>query len=365
MQKVLQVSAGLGQGGAESMIMEIYEKIDKSRVQFDFLVYDDTPTHYTERVKELGGRVIVLDREKKWDIFGYKRKLKKIISQYGPYIAIHAHTDSHSAFPLLVAKTCGIKVRVCHSHTTKQREKTSAIRRCYRMVMRNIILNKATVLAACGAEAGYALYGKKVFTSNGVVIHNPVDIEAFLEKNSRRHTENGTITIGCVGSFREAKNHFFLVKLAALLKQKKISFKMQLVGTGELENDVKRQVNALNLQNEILFLGLRHDIPDLMASFDVLIMPSLYEGFPVTLVESQAGGIPALISDRITPEVDLGLGLIKRLSLDDSMEKWVNGIVECSKIISPDVEKRREVLIKKGFDTSSVINELYRIYGVK
>lgn len=364
MQKVLQISAGLRQGGAEAMIMNIYEKIDKSKVQFDFLVYDDAPTHYTERIKQLGGNVIFLKREHKWNIVDYKKRFMKIVSEYGPYIAVHAHTDSHSALPLTVAKQCGIKVRICNSHTTKQRENTSFIRKCYREIMRKQIIKNATILAACGTEAGYALYGKAVFQDRGVIIHNPIVINDYLCM-TRNNSENGDcINIGCVGSFREAKNHAFIIKIAASLKKKGINFKMYFAGTGELENEIKKMAFDNNLLDNVIFLGLRRDIPNLMASFDLLLMPSLYEGFPVTLIESQACGLPALISDRITSEVDLGMGLIISRSLNDSIDQWIESIFFCAKIESPDISLRKKTLLEKGYDTTSVINELYRLYGV-
>ena len=364
MQKVLQITASLRQGGAEAMIMNIYEEVDKTRVQFDFLVYDDTPTRYTKRVKELGGNVIVLHRSNKWNFYDYTRKLERIIEKNGPYVAVHAHTDSHSALPLSVAKKCGIKVRICHSHTTKQRENTSIIRKCYRSFMRNMIIMNATVLAACGTEAGNALYGKDVFEKRGVVIHNPIAIEDFLSKE--KYSDNSDyINIGCVGSFREAKNHKFIVRIAEGLKRRGVNYRIKLVGTGELENDIKKMVSELELCDYVEFMGLRHDIPDLMASFDLLLMPSLYEGFPVTLIESQASGLPALISDRITSEVDLGMGLIFSLSLNESIDTWVNRIIEITETHSPSSEQRRRILLEKGYDTASVIEELYRLYGVE
>lgn len=364
-QKVLQVTASLRQGGAEAMIMNVYEQIDRTRLQFDFLVYDDAPTHYTERVKELGGNVIVLKRHPSWNALEYWKKLSRILTEYGPYTAVHAHTNVHNALPLAVAKHCGIQKRISHSHSIKSYEGYGLLRKAFWGLMGKVIRRTATTFAACGTEAGYSLYGRKLFDDRGVVIHNPIAIEDYLSQKRADSLQKDCLTIGCVGSFREAKNHAFIVKIAAALKEKGIPFRMQFAGTGELEPEIRQMVSDQHLTDQIMFLGLRRDIPELMAQFDLLLMPSLYEGFPVTLIESQASGLPALISDRVPAEADLGMGLIARCALSDSLDQWVAQILKTASTETPDADIRRKILLEKGFDTASVVRELYQLYGVK
>ncbi|MGE1062807.1 glycosyltransferase family 1 protein [Megasphaera paucivorans] len=373
MYRILQVCGGLRQGGAETMIMNVYRAIDRKKIQFDFLVYNDETTFFTNEIKKLGGRVIVLDRKHKWNIIRYNNEFQEIIKTYGPYKAVHVHTNSHSGLPLWISKRASIPIRVCHSHSTLQQLHESISRKIYRFIMKHMILENATVLAACGKQAGIALYGENCFLRKGVIIPNAVDINLYLQNYSveinelrkQLHLDDECMIIGSVASFKDVKNHAFMLTIASRLKTLKINFVMIFVGDGILRNNIQKEASSLGLTKNIIFLGVRQDIPLLMQLFDVLLMPSLYEGFPVTLVESQAAGLPAVISDKIPNEVDLHLNLIGKHSLDSDVDEWVHAIIyAANKLADVSAVVRKSVITKRKLDIHDSVRIFYKIYGI-
>jgi glycosyltransferase EpsF len=370
--RILHVVGRLSRGGAETMIMNLYRACNKGVVQFDFLVYGDSDGSFDREIEDLGGRIIYLRRTNKLSIFQYYRNFKNIIYCYGPYKAIHVHTSFHSGLVLLCAKILKIPVRICHAHSTSDRNNSSKIRTLYQMVMRKMILFCSTQLLACGRDAGHFLYGC-AFDIRGSVFPNAID---YIRYNSvtRENIEKcikelgldySGIIIGSVASFREAKNHMFMLDIAEEMKKQGLQFKMVFAGGGSLFNDIKFEVEKRHLSDKILFLGIRDDVPVLMKVFDVMLMPSLYEGLPVTLVETQASNICAVISENITDEVDFNLGLIKKVSLKADVNIWISELLKGAKLKNSVPQQYVESqLSKNGYLAQDSVNLLYRVYNI-
>ncbi|MGM0214858.1 glycosyltransferase [Enterococcus sp. AZ109] len=369
--KVLQVVGGLKQGGAEAMIMSVFRTIDPKNCTFDFLLYEEQDTSYVKEALKQGAKIHVLTNRK--NLWQYYRQFKKIIAENG-YDAIHVHLNHHSAVPLFFAKKLGVPIRICHSHSAIQEKKTSFIRSVYVHTTRFIIAKTATKLVGCSQLAGNSLYGEKAFRTRGVIYHNAINTEDFTTvdrgtitqcKNKLKLSKH-SLVIGHIGSFRPAKNHAFLIKLAAALKHQKVDFKLVLVGDGPLHAAIKAEVAKRKLEEEVLFLGLRSDVPLLMQVFDVLLMPSLYEGYPVTLVEAQAAQLPIVAATTITNEVEAKeLGLITWLDLEASLDHWIGTILSVNRSSSPildvQVQLRKEI-IRQRFDIDGKTELFYSLY---
>lgn len=367
--RVLQVVGGLKRGGAETMIMNIYRKIDHRKLQFDFLVYEEENTDFKIEIERLGGKVIYMPIKNKLNLIKYFIEFKKIVQKNKGYQGIHCHTNLHSAITLFCAKLLKIEKRICHSHTTQQNN--NILKKIYKLLSTSIILWSATDLVACGQDAGNTLFGEE-FYKKGSILPNSIDINDFINvsndevENIRKELGiNGEeIIIGSVSGLKEVKNHKFMLKVAKEMVEQKKDFYLIIVGTGSLYNDIKKEIELLDLKNVIL-LGERKDIPQLMHTFDLLIMPSLYEGLPVTLVEAQASGICSVISDCITSEVDIGLQLIKKVSLNDSIEKWIENIYLAKTF--KNTNSRSEIIKKlqnNGYDIDKSIDRIYNLYNI-
>ena len=369
--RVLNVCGGLQQGGVESMLVNIFDAIDKEKIQMCFLLYDNSPSFYRKHVEEKGGLVYGMSKPG-LNFIGYFRELRKIISSFGPFDVIHIHTDLSSAFPLIAACMHGIPIRVCHSHTTKSVTETSKARKIYRIVSQKIINICANRFLACSTEAGNALFGISKFAKCGIIFPNAIDVKLYSDESDlvveRRRSIYGLssdcLVLGSVASFGKVKNHGFMLEICLALKGSGIPFKMFFVGDGAERSMIETHVRTLGLNDNVVFTGIRHDVPQLMHMFDVLLMPSLYEGLPVTLVESQAAGLPAVVSSRISKEIDFGLGLISFVSLEAPISDWVSQILDSAKKNNVPWTVRYEALKESNFDTSSSINLLYDLYGV-
>lgn len=340
-KRVLHVIGGMNRAGAETMIMNIYRVVDHSKFQFDFLVYNNYRQDYEDEIERLGGRVIHLPLSK--SIVGSLksiRTIRKVIQQYGPYCAIHAATLHNSAWALLASMGIRDCRKITHSHSTSNTLNPSLAKKIYNKITSWIIRLLSDEYIACGQEAGEYLFGKKRFSKKGIILNNSVDIERFYDVkpdfvNALRREFSispNTIVIGSVARLCEVKNHKRMITIASELKNRGVDFKMIFVGRGELEYNLKKDVSIRDLGKNVLFAGIRSDIPELMHLFDVFLMPSFFEGNPVTLIEAQASALHSVISDNITERIDMGLGLIHRVSLDSDDKEWADEICSCNRI---------------------------------
>ena len=369
MKKVLQVTAGMNRAGAETMIMNIYRHIDRSKLQFDFVVYSNEKQDYEEEIAQLGGSVIHIPIKRGAAMVKSIEAIRKILKTNGPYCAIHAATLFNSSYAMLASLFIPNLVRVVHSHSTGNKRKNSLLDKLYEFLSRLIIISMGQKFLACGEEAGKFLFGKK-FTQKGVVLNNAIDIDLFYDANkdavARLRGElgisNGTLVIGNVARLEEVKNHAKMIEIARQMKSRQIEFKMLFIGRGGLENKIRAEIKRYGLEKEVLLLGIRSDIPDLLHTMDVLLMPSIFEGNPVSLIEAQAASVPCVISDIITDKIDMGLQLVSKVALSANADNWVNHILKASKSAKPSKEQVVEGLRKHGYDLNETTKLLTDIY---
>ena len=258
----------------------------------------------------------------------YIQALDQFFAAHAHYRIVHAHMDKMSGFVLRAAKKAGIPIRIAHSHNTSSEGDLAA--KAYKWMAGTYIASCATHFLACSTKAAQWLFASK--GSRAVVIKNGIETEQFAYSPALRsqvrqelHLADDAYVIGHVGRFFHQKNHAFLLELFARLHQERPEAVLVLAGDGPLREEMEKKVENLHLKKKVKFLGVRSDISRLLQGFDMFVFPSLHEGLPVTLVEAQGAGLPCLISDTITPEVDLGIQLVDRLPLNDQMA-WINQI---------------------------------------
>lgn len=371
-QRVLHVLSGMNRGGAETMVMNLYRKMDRSKVQFDFLTYRNDPCAYDEEILSLGGRLFYVPSIGQSNPLTFVKNIRNTIKENGPFSAVHAHTDFQTGFIALAARLAGVQVRVCHSHNTSWKTGFNWKDRLQLMVFRRLILAYATELCACGEDAGRFLFGRSNMERKRVhLLPNGIDLDLFSpagqaadDEKKARGIASDRLIIGHVARFHEVKNHAFLLKLAVHLKKRGVRFQMVLAGDGPLREQMEEEAQRLNLLSDVLFLGTEEHIHELMRTFDVFVMPSLYEGLPVVLVEAQASGLPCIISDTITEKVDTGLGLVKRVSLSKPMDIWAETIVRAAAAGRPKRELVKDTLAKLGYDARRNVGALMNLYQI-
>lgn len=296
-----------------------YLKAMGNDVAFDYVAINNPDAFYVNFLEEKGATLYSLKRK---NVLRYIWSLCKIIKQ-NKYDAIHVHGNSHTVvLELLAAKLAGCKVRIIHAHSTGCN--SVALHKLLAVLFDCLCTNRL----ACGEEAGKFMFGNKPFK----IINNGVDVEKFSFNNKAREAlrvkmalAETDILIGHVGYFMPVKNQSFLVDVFAELARNDSRFHLILIGDGAMRTEIEQKVACLGLTNKVTFTGNIDNVSEYLNAIDIIIMPSLYEGLPLTLVEQQANGLQCVCSDTIAEEADK-TGNLKFLSLNLGSVKWASEI---------------------------------------
>lgn len=361
MIRVVHIIGKMNRAGAETMLMNIYRNIDRSKIQFDFITFTREKGDYDDEIISLGGKIIPLDAS---NSFSRMIELYFLLKRNN-YKIIHTHVLLNNAFHLISAKLAKIPHRISHSHNTSN-GKNNFIKHIYEKISIYINRKLSTFKIACGQEAGKYLFKED---SDVFLLKNGIELSNLIKEKEKNlnYWENlipikNKIKIIQVGRLEPVKNHLFSINIAKKLNEKNIDFIFLIVGQGTSLNNIKNEIENFGLNDKIHLLGVRSDVPQLMAGADIMLMPSLHEGFPVVLVESQALGLKSLVSDRISSEVDLGLNLVKKLPLESNIDLWVDQITTTDNK-KTNKNENLETLKKNGFDVienAKLISNVYK-----
>ena len=352
--RVLQVVSIMNYGGLENFIMNVYRNIDRDKIQFDFLVNKEGKGKFDDEIISMGGRIYKISSFSPYNYFSYVKKLDAFFKQMN-YGVIHSHINSSSAIVLAVAKKNNIKIRISHSHIDREGGNYKFLKK----ILKNFVNKNATIKLACDEDAG-----KWLFKKNFNVVRNAIDTTKFefdkLKADSVKKILNinsGELSFIHVGRFDPQKNHKFLIELFEDLVKYNKSFKLFLVGEGQLKNQIINLVKEKKLENNVFFLGARNDVHILLQGMDYFLMPSLYEGLPITLIEAQASGIRIFASNTISKNVNLTNNMFF-LDINDK-ESFIKCIIDNLKY---ERYNTKELLVDKNYDIKDLVNYLEKIY---
>lgn len=302
--RILNLFTIMNRGGAEAMVMNYYRNIDRTKVQFDFLVHREEKGVYEDEIKKLGGKIYRMPPLYPQNFSAYKKLIREFLKNHPEYKIIHSHMSELGYFVFKEAKKQGVPTIICHAHSAPHEYDLKMIVRTYfKHKMRLYITHMFT----CGKKAGIWLYGKKN-KNNFIQINNAIDAEKFIYDKARSNelrTKLGItdeLVVGHVGRFIQAKNHEKLIGIFNEICKINPKSKLVLVGEGDLKEHIEHKVNEHNLQDKVLFLGGRSDVNDILQAFDIYLFPSFHEGLSVSMVEAQAAGLQCFISNSIPEE---------------------------------------------------------------
>ncbi len=353
--RILQIVSYMQRRGLETLLMNCMRRMDRSKVQFDFIVHRSFRADYDDEIEVLGGRIYRLPRLNPFDP-SYRKALRDFFRAHPEYRIVHCHLDCMSALPLAAAKAAGVPVRIAHAHSSSQdKDLKYLLKRHY---MKKIPAAATHFFACSGAAGSWMFPGRSVR-----LIRNGIDTAAFafdpLQRAARRR-ELGLadqLTVGHVGRLIDVKNHSFLLEVFAELLRSAPDAVLLLVGSGPLEAQLREKARVLGLEDQVRFLGVRSDVPALMQAMDVFVLPSLYEGLGISAVEAQASGLPCLLSDRVP--TDCGMtDRVEFLPLR-SPERWAQAILRAAGLPrSGDCSG----IARAGYDITSTAGELQQFY---
>ena len=327
MIRVCQVVGNMNGGGVEAVVMNYYRHIDRTKVQFDFIVTENSTIVPREEMEFLGGRVFMVPAYTKLPQF--QNACYELFREHQEWKIVHAHMNALNVFHLKEAKRANVPVRISHSHSTAGKGET--VKNVAKTILRPFANVYPTERFACGQYAGEWLFGKK---TSFTLMRNAVDLKSFAFSDDKRiearaefGANDDTFVVGHLGRFMEQKNHAFLLTIFAELLKEKPNSLLVLAGSGPLFNEIQMRARELGIAHQVLFLGQRADADKLYCGFDVFCLPSLYEGLPVVGIEAQASGLPFVISDQVTDEIII-TSRTKRLRLIDGASAWAHQLAE-------------------------------------
>lgn len=369
--RILQVPGSMNRGGAETWLMYILRNIDRSQYKMDFLLNSDQPNHYTDEIRALGCEVIpCLGRPNPWV---YAKNFMRIIREHGPYDVIHMHNHHWSGIAVRLAKQAGIPIRIIQSHndTTSVEASAGFVRRRYLHLMKYWIRKYMTVGLAVSDEAADELFGSNWRLDPRCMRNYPaIDLAPFCKpgdvkpKRKELNIPDNAFVIGHAARFEEQKNHTFLIDIIAEAVKRDPDIYFMLIGDGPLRPSIEQKAREMGITDRALFTGVRSDVIDLLqGTLDAVILPSLYEGLPVILLESQAAGRRCLISDVINRDTDIVKPLMHRMSLTQPADAWAEKIISLKNETDPITSAEAfKVMEQSPSNVMNNIRDLEKLY---
>ena len=352
--RVLCVFSTLDRGGSESMCMNLYRHIDRSKVQFDFVKHTAKKCAFDDEIRNLGGRIYIAPRFKGYNIISYQLWWKKHFVNHPEHQIIHGHFFSISAVYFNVAKQKK-RITVGHIHASHSES-------LLKTLLEKRISKYTDYPIACSKEAGRWIYGNRPFT----VLLNALDTKMFRYNPETRSIFRknfglgDNLTLGTTANFSNVKNPMGLVDIFLAVKKKNPKVKLVWAGDGGLREEIENRILKEGIAKDVYLLGSRDDIPSLLQAMDVFLLPSFNEGLPVSVVEAQAAGLPCFISDRVTRDLDL-TGLCHFLPIvqpDNWAEIWADTIL----VDKTKREDKSEKIREAGYDIQTTSKWLCNFY---
>ena len=357
--RVAHIIGKMVNGGIESVVMNYYRHIDRTKVQFDFFVDEDYTEEFKvmppEEIRQLGGRVIIVPPYQQLN--RYIPELVRLFRE-NRYQIVHSHINTLSVFPLYAAKKAGVPIRIAHNHSTAAKGEWK--KNILKYALRPFAKVYATHYAACSRTAGEWLFGKKAMERGEVTIfNNAIDLEKFRFNPAVRDEVRKELgiedkyVIGHVGRFCYQKNQEFLIDIFAEVYKQRHDAVLLMIGDGKDRTRIEKKIKKRSLENVIL-LGNREDVNRLYQAMDVFVFPSQYEGFGMGAVEAQICGVKTIVSKALPLETVIASTTIV-LDLKDGEKVWAQEILQCN---------AQNTIVNSAYlyDISKQVNKLTEYY---
>lgn len=362
--KVLHFELSNQVGGIESFLLNVYSNIDRDKIQFDFVTISEEPA-LGAQFKELGGKIYEVSNYR--CLSNYKKDISQLI-EFSDYDVVHFHKNSAAnIIPMkIVSKAKNRPLIIVHSHNTSP--SVGRVTQILHYLNRKKMYELADYHFACSREAAKWMYNDSC-QKDVCIIPNGIETKKFFytkKKAVKKRLELGidddVFVLGHIGRFSEQKNHELLLKIFQSILMIKPKSILLLIGTGNLKEEIEREVSLLGIKDKVWFLGTRTDIPELLFAMDAFIMPSLYEGLPIAAVEAQAAGLQVYLSNKISRESELSNG-VSWFSLEENCDEIARKVVEESYKATEEIRQSRNMILSQSQynikTTATVLESIY------
>ena len=347
--RVLHITGAMYPGGYENFIMNLYENIDRSKIQFDMVVHTRKENDYVPRIEAMGGRVYKLPRLTKHPVSSLLQ-LYRLVKR-NQYPVVIRHTPNALITPQLLVSRMAGAFTICHSHS--ETDGQMMVHKLGRLLMPVAAKGRFS----CSEKAASWMFGKKDYT----LIHNAIDLNKFAfdsckaELVKNEFPIHGKHVFGYIANLIPSKNHVFLIEIFSEIAKKDPDAILFCLGEGVARPDIEAAISKHHLEDKVFLTGIRYDPQNFLSAFDVLIFPSIYEGLPLSLIEAQASGVQILMSDTITDDVIVSKGLIHKKSLNDSAADWADKAL--SLLENPDSSRicQKEAITAAGYNIEELV----------
>lgn len=367
--KILQKTAGMNAGGIEKFLINVEEKIDKDKFQFDYFLNQSDEQFYSEKIREYGGNIYAPE----WKNNKILNVLNRLVFFYkflknNKYDILHINEPLWaSAIYALTGKLAGVKNIIVHSHNDHSNEKFNYIEKLINKIARKINIISAEYYFACSNVAAEWLFGKKILKSKKYhKIPNAIDSKKYIFnddiRNSIRKNLNieDNFVVGHIGRFFEQKNHVFLIELFKEFLKLVPHAKLLLVGDGPLKNKIMELTEEYNIRDKVIFYGLSKNVPELLQAMDCFVFPSHYEGLGIAVIEAQAASLPVFCSNKVPLEAKITEECYF-IDLAKDETEWAKFIYENTQNIIR--KNNKDNVINAGYDINTDINWLEELYS--
>ena len=361
--RILHILHSMNRGGAENALMNYYRHVDRDKIQFDFLLTEPNKCLFENEIESMGGRVFRIPLLDACNPLPYLKGIKAFLQSHPEYKIVHSHTSSKSLFPLYIAKTLDVPIRISHSHSSMAEKGLKGI---IRKMLRPLLKKVATDWLSCGVQAGVYLYGKQAVQTRKVqVFRNVIEVEHYdfslQVRTSLRQTlgiTEDTIVVGHIARFDPVKNHRFGIDILVELLRKYPKVVLLEVGLGVKEG-IYDYAQTRGVEEKIIFTGVVNNVADYEQVMDAFILPSFNEGLPLSIVEAQVSGLPCFTTEGgVSKECSI-TDLVTYIPLEDGAEVWATKIYES---IARERKSRLQEIIAKGYSAKKSAKELQDFY---
>ena len=366
--KVLLVNASEKFGGVSSVLYNYYINMKSDTINFTFLSPRRTSFEIKKNEISANGDIVSeLGANGKGILYYFNVSKKfKIFLENNNFDIIHINSGLlfYNAMISVLAKKNSKSVVIVHSHSSGSYK---GLKKILSFFAKKIITDYSDYYFACSDKAAYNMFSKKIINDGRVrIINNAINVKKFkynaIEREKIRNELNISdecIVIGNVSRLTPVKNHNYMLKIVKTMKNDNADVKLLLIGSGELEEELKNSVHKMQLDNNVIFLGMKDDVFRYYSSIDVFILPSFYEGLPLSGIEAQSNGLRCIFSTNVSRESDVS-GLVKFLDInDDNVNEWCTEIKNFKNVDRADYER---IVKNSGYDIKIEAKKMLDFY---